>query len=178
MRLPLALVLLLLHITIGLFAMPGFARRVKKKIQKKKQIVFQMDDQNKALCYAYRNPPPGKEKLKLWEIQLVVRNTNGGQVSEQAISDAANNFHDEREKRGRKVGWKKTTKAEDKIVMQAFHKLRPPGCGVDSREVHKVLPLGLKKKIVRRIIRQRLAAKGYTPQEKLEKSDVSTVLAR
>ena len=88
------------------------------------------------------------------------------------------NFYEEKAKRGRKVGWRKTTKAEDKVLMDKFHQLRPPGCGIDSRELHDALPSVLKKKIVRRTVRRRLAAKGYTPQEKLQKDDVGKVLQR
>ena len=155
--------------------MPGFAHRVKKSIlkKKKKQVVFQMDMANKAICYAHRNPPPGCKKTPLSDIRKIVRNTAGGKVTLQAISTAARTFHDEKEKRGRKKGWKKTTKAEDKKVLSTFHKLRPPGCGVDSREVQTALPKKLRMKVGRKTIIRRLAVKGYTAQEKLQKNDVS-----
>ena len=157
------------------WSMPGFTNRVKKKLLKKKrtQVVFQMDMANKALCYAHRNPPPGNKETKLEDIQNIVRNMDGGEVSLQAISLADKTFHQEKQQRGRKKGWRKTTKAEDKFLLKTFHKLRPPGCGVDSRKIHTALPKKLKNKIVRRTVIRRLAAKGFTAQEKLEKNDVS-----
>ena len=107
-----------------------------------------MDMANKAICYAHRNPPPGCKKTKLEDIQKIVCNTAGGEVTLQAISLAAKTFHEEKEQRGRKKGWRKTTKAEDKVLLTTFHKLRPPGCGVDSGEIHRTLPKKLKNKTV------------------------------
>ena len=57
--------------------------------------------------------------------------------------------------------------------MRTFHKVRPPGYGTDSREIHKALPKKLKEKIGRRTVIRRLAGKGYTPQTKLNLSDHS-----
>ena len=57
--------------------------------------------------------------------------------------------------------------------MNTFHKVRPPGHGTDSREIHKALPKKLRLKIARRTVIRRLAAKGYTPQTKLNLSDPS-----
>ena len=57
--------------------------------------------------------------------------------------------------------------------MRTFHKVRPPGYGTDSREIHKALPKKLKEKIGRRTVIRRLAGKGYTPQTKLNLSDPS-----
>ena len=80
--------------------------------------------------------------------------------------------------RGRKEGWKKTTKEEDRTVMQTFKKLRPDGHGVDSRVIHKALPKKLKKKVSRRLVIRRLAAKGYRPERKISKSDPGIQLAK
>ena len=57
--------------------------------------------------------------------------------------------------------------------MRTFHKVRPPGHGTDSREIHKALPKKIKQKIGRRTVIRRLAAKGYTPQVKLNLGDPS-----
>ena len=76
--------------------------------------------------------------------------------------------------RGRPVGRTATTKQEDKKLLATFHKVRPPGHGVDSRVVHKHLPKKLQAKIGRRTVIRRLAVKGYTPQTKLNKSDPSS----
>ena len=57
--------------------MPGFLRRVKKKYYKKQNgekggSTDQMDEANRAICYACRNPPPGQKPLPLLEIQKMV----------------------------------------------------------------------------------------------------------
>ena len=72
---------------------------------------------------------------------------------------------------GRKPGWRKTTKDEDGAIIKTFHKVRPPGHGVDSRVIHKALPQRLAMKICRRTVRNRLAEKGFVPQLKTAKQD-------
>ena len=88
-----------------------------------------------------------------------------------AISEAASTFKDEKEKRGRKTGWRKTTKDEDKIIIQKFHHLRPPGHYVDSRMVKSALPKKVKEKVSRRTVIRRLADKGFHARKKLDKQD-------
>ena len=100
-----------------------------------------------------------------------VRKTNGRKPKLQAISLAARTYKDEKQKRGRKVGQRKTTKQEDKVIMQTFHKKRPKGYGVDSRVVRDALPGKLRRSVSRRLVIRRLAEKGYTPQKKTHKSD-------
>lgn len=158
--------------------MPPFLRSVSRSIQKrrkknkkqdKKSAVrsdAKMDLANKAVCFAMR-----KSGMKLTDIQLLVKKTDGTQPSLRGIALAAASFKKEKKKRGRKLGDCKTTAEEDKLVMKAFHKMRPPGHGVDSRVVHTALPKKLKKKIGRRTVIRRLAAKGYIPEKKLNKND-------
>ncbi len=160
------------------FIMPAFSARVKKSILKKKKQLskrgnsFQpMDEANRAMCYALRNPPKGTKKTKFKDIRLVVRKKDGKPPSIPGIQKAALAFKQEKQKKGRKLGWRKTTKEEDKKLMQTFHKLRPPGHGVDSRVVHSALPQKLKKKIGRKTVIRRLGKRGYTAQKKLSKSD-------
>ena len=130
-----------------------------------------MDQANRALCYALRHPGPGQPPMPYNDIKKVAKKSNGKPPSIGAIQNAANDFLEKKKKRGRKVGDKKTTKAEDKQIMAAFHKMRPPGYGVDSRVVHGALPRPLKKKIGRMTIRRRLKDKGYVPEKKLSKDD-------
>ena len=94
------------------------------------------------------------------------------------MAEAAAASMDDKAKRGRKKGWRKTTKAEDKIVLATFKKNRPPGCGIDSREVKSKPPRNLQAKISRRLIIRRLAAKGFKAQKKLCKNDVSGASAK
>ena len=69
------------------------------------------------------------------------------------------------------MGFRKTSKQDDKKILATFHKKRPPGHGVDSRVVHNALPKNLRKNICRRTVIRRLADKGFTPQKKRCKSD-------
>ena len=62
---------------------------------------------------------------------------------------------------GRPKGWRATTKAEDKEIVKAFKKVRPPGHGVSARKVRSALPKKLKKKVRERTVIRRLADKSY-----------------
>ena len=121
----------------------------------------QMDEATRAMCYALRNPGPGQKPLKLTAIRKILLKKDGGKrPSLSAISQAASNFKKQKKKRGRKPGQRATTKQEDKKIMQTFHKLRPPGHGVDSNVVKKGLPKKISKEIGRKTIIRRLAEKG------------------
>ena len=137
-----------------------------------------MDERNRAICYVHRNPPPGQKKTPYNKLQDMVEKTDGTPPSHGAMSEAAATYMEDNAQRGRKRGWRKTSKAEDKKVMQVFHKNRPPGCGIDSREIHSKLNKKLRQKISRRTIIRRLEEKGYTPQEKLTKNDPSEALCK
>ena len=55
------------------------------------------------------------------------RKKDGEHPTAKSVKDAIASFDEEKQKRGRKEGWRKTTKEEDKIILQTFKKLRPPG---------------------------------------------------
>ena len=100
--------------------------------------VARMDMRNRALCHSLRNPPPGGQKVKIADIikkKMVVK-SDGRSPSAGAISEAAETYLDPKQKVGRKVGSRKTSKAEDKQILTTFTKQRPPGHGVDSRVIH------------------------------------------
>ena len=133
----------------------------------------QMDIRNRALCYALRNPPTGVKKVSIAKIikdKLVVK-TDGSVPTPGGISLAASTFLEEKGTRGRKTGWRKTTKEEDKKLLKTFHFHRPPGHGIDSRVVHANLPAKIRKKIGRKTVIRRLAAKGFKPKRKIDKND-------
>ena len=96
-----------------------------------------MNLDNRALCFAYRNPPPGRKKLKFKEIRKLVKKLDGQRPSIGAIAQAVKSFQKEKNKRGRKEGQKSTSKEEDRAMVETFKKLWPPGCGIDSREIHE-----------------------------------------
>lgn len=94
-----------------------------------------------------------------------------------AISETATKFMALKGKRGRKVGWNKTTKKDNRKIFKTFKRLRPPGHYVDSRIVHQGLPRRIKQAICRRTIRRRLAKKGFHPKKKIAKTDPGPALA-
>ena len=141
----------------------------RKKVQK--ATTAQMDFANKAMCFAMRNPPPGHSKMPYKDIQKMVRKTDGTKPKIPAICQAAHNFKKQKNVRGRPMGSNKTTTDEDKKLMQTFKKIRPPGHGVTSRELHKALPKKISMKVCRRTVRRRLATKGFVPQKKSSKHD-------
>ena len=130
-----------------------------------------MDDQNRAMCFALRNPGPGKKPVALKDIQKVVQKKKKGPNGKilrptlAAISKAASSFKSKKGKRGRKKGQRGTTKAEDRVIMKTFHKLRPPGHGIDSKILKKGLPKKIAKKASRKTLIRRLAP-GITAMER------------
>ena len=81
-------------------------------------------------------------------------------------------FQHNAKKRGRKVGWRKTTQSEDKQILAAFARVRKPlGILVEKRDVWKALPLNLRNKISIRTVGNRLAQKGHKMREKLARDD-------
>ena len=90
------------------------ARVVTKKKAKR------MNPNEKALCYAYRNLPKGTKKMSYNDIAKIVG------VKEGSVRECVATFLDDKAKRGRKKGWRKTTKAEDRVIMTKFHKVSPP----------------------------------------------------
>ena len=138
----------------------------------------QMDERNGALCFAYRNPARGQKKTTYKDIQKKVRNVQGGRVTIGAIAGAAASYGQEKGAVGRPKGSHKTSKAEEKLIMQKFNKLRPPGHGIVSRKVHKALPKKLRNKICRQTVINRLGEKGYKARAKLHKSDFSVTQAK
>lgn len=137
-----------------------------------------MDEANRAICFAMRNPGPGKKPMALKDIQKVVQKKKRGPNGKilrptlAAISKAASSFKSKKAKRGRKKGQRCTTKADDRVIMKTFHKLRPPGHGIDSKILKKGLPKKVAKKASRRTLIRRLAEKGFVPEEKSSKTDL------
>ena len=101
---------------------------------------------------------------------------NGEHPSKMAVFVAVRDCRAQKAKRGRKAGWTKITRDEDKVIMTAFHKARPPGFGVESRDAWMVLPHRLRDKICLRTVRKRLKAKGFVHQRKVQKSDPGVLL--
>ena len=127
----------------------------------------QMDEATRAMCYALRNPGPGKSPTKLKDIRKMVYKKDGRtRPTLAAIALAASTFKEEKSKRGRKQGQRLTSKDEDRKILNTFKKLRPPGHGIDSNVLRKALPKKLRTKVSRRTIIRRLAEKGYHPEKK------------
>ena len=134
-----------------------------------------MNAENRALCYYYRNPPPGSSSaiLKWTEIARLVWNVDGKtHPTPCSVRKCVLRWRRERKPRGRKKGERKTTKREDRLIKQCFQKARlPRGSAVTSRDVSARLPRSLQGKLCLRTIRNRLAECGYKPTQKAEKTD-------
>ena len=88
------------------------------------------------------------------------------------VHKAVKAFHREAATRGRKLGYRKTTPAEDKAMLSAFFKVRQPcGSGVSYTDVWRALPDRLRAKVTVKTVKSRLADKGYNLEEKLAADD-------
>ena len=155
---------------------PVTAMKVMKSRKAMKSFA-RMDLQNRALCFALRNPPSGEKKVPFNELRDHVRKTDGSKPSIQAVKDAVYDYRKVRNPVGRKAGWQKTSKKDNKTILQTFKQLRPDGCGIDSREIHRALPAALAMKVCRRTVINRLADEGYNAEKKIQKSDPGPALA-
>ena len=107
-----------------------------------------MDDANRAMCYALRHPPGRKTKpMKYTDIRKLVRKTDGRLPTISSIAEAAATYMEDKGQRGRPQGSCKTSKEEDKIIMDTFHRLRPPGYGITAPRLKRDLPEEIRKKI-------------------------------
>lgn len=129
----------------------------------------QMTEKQAALCYYYRNPPKdsGAKKTKFSKLPALVAAPGKPKPSISACKMAVARFHNSGPGRGRPAGSRKTSAAEDKVILSTFLKVRLPlGSAVDSRIVYNALPDALRKKICVRTVRERLREKGYAMDDK------------
>ena len=134
-----------------------------------------MSPENRALCYFYRNPPPesGCKRMKWTAIAKLVWNTDGStHPTPCSVRKCVLGWQRERKKRGRQTGARKTSREDDQCMVRSFEEARRPlGTAVTSRDVADLLPQRLRSKVSLRLIRRRLAERGYVPEKKLEKTD-------
>ena len=70
------------------------------------------------------------------DIAKVVKKKDGTHPTESSVREAVKTFTTKgKKKAGRPKGSFKTSKEEDKQILTAFHKVRPPGVGVTARKV-------------------------------------------
>ena len=130
-----------------------------------------MDERSRALCYFYRHPPKSSG-VKPSSYKNIAKLIPGQSLNADQVRKAVKFFKLPRKQRGRKQGFRKTTPAEDKIIMSTFFKVRQPlGSSVESRDIWNALPAGLRAKVCLRTIRNRLRQKGYAMDEKLTGDD-------
>lgn len=116
-----------------------------------------------------RNPPKkiGIKKQGYKIIATYLKQPGKPKPKVDAIRKAVNTFKQDKAKRGRKKGFRKTTPAEDKSILKVFFRVRKPlGSEVDNRDVWNALDDDLRKKITPRTVGNRLAEKGYTTEDK------------
>ena len=82
------------------------------------------------------------------------------------------------DKRGRPLASRKTSRSEDRELLQTFKTLRPPGHYIGARIVHTNLARSVKIKISKRTVTRRLKEYGFTPIGKVNKSDPGHKLAK
>ena len=134
-----------------------------------------MDERTRALCYFYRHPPSGSniKPQTFPKIAVLVRKPGQQRLKPNTIRKLVDTFHSRRSARGRKAGWRKTSPADDKLILKTFLKVRQPlGARVDARDVYNDLPDSLRTKVSPRTVRERLKDKGYIMQEKIAKDDM------
>ena len=78
-----------------------------------------------ALCYLYRNPPAGSglKPVPYKSIPALIKKPN---MKVKTIEKTVHRFHANGKKRGRKIGWRKTSASDDKVIMTTFEKVRKP----------------------------------------------------
>ena len=134
-----------------------------------------MPPEAKALCYYFRKPPSGSgaKPIPYRKILGLIQKAVGGtRPKPSAVFKAVKNFKVAKAKRGRKMGWRKTTAREDGQIFRAFLKVRKPhGCLVESRDVSNELPDGLRGKVCLRTIRERLRERGFQMGDKKTADD-------
>ena len=124
-----------------------------------------------ALCFFYRNPP-ANSGVKPQPYKEIAKLIQQPQTPVGTIRAVVQRFHQARQVRGRKQGWRKTTPAEDAQVLACFRKIRRPlGSLVESHDVWKALPAALREKITARTVANRLREKGYSMKDKLAGDD-------
>ena len=67
----------------------------------KKSKPPRMSEKTKAICYGYRNPPPGQKKLSFNKIKDLVKLENGHNPTEGAVRLCVKTFGEVKNKRGR-----------------------------------------------------------------------------
>ena len=131
----------------------------------------QMDPATQALCFFYRNPPRGSG-VKPQPYKKIPQLIKQPRMEIGRIKMAVKHFGKKKKKRGRKVGWRKTTPKEDKEILAVFKRIRQPlGILVEASDVWKALSPRLRDKITIRTVSNRLRAKGYKMEEKLAGDD-------
>ena len=125
-----------------------------------------------ALCYFYRNPPPGSG-VKPQPYKAIPKLIKAPSMEVGRVKMAVRRFHLKRQTRGRKVGWRKTTPAEDATIFSCFKRVRQPlGSLVEARDVWRALPVALRSKVTMRTVLNRLRDKGFSMHDKLAGDDL------
>ena len=95
----------------------------------------QMDPATQALCFFYRNPPRGSG-VKPQPYKKIPQLIKQPRMEIGRIKMAVKHFGKKKKKRGRKVGWRKTTPKEDKEILAVFKRIRQPlGILVEASDV-------------------------------------------
>lgn len=133
-----------------------------------------MSKQQQALAYLMRHPPActGMKPQPYKVICKHLKTPGKPTPLVTTVHKAVKTFHNEAAVRGRKLGYRKTTPAEDKAILSAFFKVRQPcGSGVTYKDVWCALADSLRTRVSVKTVRNRLAEKGFKLEEKLTADD-------
>ena len=133
-----------------------------------------LSKQQVALAYLVRNPP-ACTGLKPQPYRVICSHLQPPGQPEPLVAtvhNAVKNFHTDAMPRGRKPGWRKTARTEDRAILRAFFKVRQP-CGSECTysDVWRALDDALRAKICVKTVKNRLMEKGYTLEDKLAADD-------
>ena len=176
---------------------PMRARRkaMRAAAQHRKRSCARIDAANRTLAYAMRKPRDHGKRRSWSYIAQHVKKTDGSRPSVRALQRIVKQWPSAAKTPGRKKGWRKTSPEDDKLILEKFHELRPPGHGIDARSLRAALPMPLKNRVrllvslpflfalltlevCRRTCIRRLAEKGFTPQKKLDKHQTRPAQAK
>ena len=133
-----------------------------------------LSKQQVALAYLMRNPPActGPKPQPYRVICSHLQPPGQPEPLVATVHNAVKNFHTDAMPRGRKPGWRKTARTEDRAILRAFFKVRQTcRSAVEYKDVWCALPDALRAKIYVETVKNRPAEKGYRLEDKLLADD-------
>ena len=104
-----------------------------------------MDPATQALCFFYRNPP-AESGVKPQPYKAIAKLIKQPKINTSRLKMAVHRFMVKKAPRGRKAGWRKTTVAEDNLIVSTFYKVRQPlGVLVEAPFSRRTISMALRR---------------------------------